>query len=222
MLAFVTIWYESAVPWRVNKTNKMEAQTNWSSESDADINDILQESANFPTGELENLLDEEKCLSLIRRPTTSEETTTVEQECILKLVTKTPPRSNLWQPDMQIESAYKCSTRPVKLFLGVVLLSEARVLEVCTGPHQEYLKTVHGEMVGDFGDSRMYKCELRVDKPRDSLWLKLKSTCHDDSVWIYGLHVVTTLDTSSSQRDNRFVIVMYRMSVVIILIFLKN
>lgn len=186
----------------------MEAQTNWSSESDADINDILQESANFPTGELENLLDEEKCLSLIRRPTTSEETTTgiqEEEECVLKLVTKTPPRSTLWQTDIHLESANKCSTRPVKLFLGVVLLSEARVVEVCTGPHQEYLKTVHGELVGDFGDSRMYKCELRVDKPRDTLWLKLKSSCHSDSVWIYGLHVVTTLDTSNTHRDNRFV-----------------
>ncbi|KAK3866643.1 hypothetical protein Pcinc_027845 [Petrolisthes cinctipes] len=178
----------------------MEAHTNWNPENEVDINDVLQESANFPTGEMEDLLDEEKCLSLTR-PTLTEEDTI--EECIVKLQqqTKTPPRS-IW-PDKQIlETNYKC-TRP-KLFLGVVLLSEARVLEVCSGPHQEYLKTVHGELVGDFGDSRMYKCELRVDKPKDALWLKLKSTCHADSVWIYGLHVVTTLDTKSTEMESRF------------------
>lgn len=157
----------------------MEVTSNWPSESGCTLQDIIRESEKLPSGELEDLLDEERCISLARGEGDVE-----DGGCVIRLVARSP----------SFRHTNGFSSRNKRLLVGFVVLSEARVIEVCTGMHEEYFKTVHGSLLGDFGDSKLFKCELQFEKCQETVVLKLKGTCHGESVWIYGFHIMTVAD----------------------------
>ncbi|MPC21983.1 hypothetical protein E2C01_014987 [Portunus trituberculatus] len=151
----------------------MEARSNWLVESVVELRDAIQESTKLPSEDLAELLDEEKCFSLTR-PEDGEEW------CYIKLGGNTSTVSPWQKP------------RSSKLIKGILLHSEARVVEVCVGAHDEYLKTVHGRKLGQYEDTVMCACEVQVDPPRQEVLLTFKHTYNVDCVWVFGLHVMTT------------------------------
>lgn len=166
----------------------MEVTSNWPSESDSALQDVIQESEKLPSGELEDLLDEERCISL-SRPEGVED----DGGCVIRLASRYP----------SFRHTNGFSSRAKRLLSGFMVLSEARVIEVCTGTHDEYFKTVHGSLLGDFGDSRIFKCEIQFEKFQETVMLKLKGTCHEDSVWIYGFHIMTGAEAESGNVVSR-------------------
>ncbi|KAK7083308.1 hypothetical protein SK128_022081, partial [Halocaridina rubra] len=162
----------------------MEITSTWSAENALPIHEVLQESEDLPSGDLVDLLDEEKCTSLVRDGKGN------CSDCIVKFVSTLGAHCNK------------------KLMRAFMLLSEARFVEVCLGSHEEYYRTSQGTLMGDFGDSKIYKCEIKFDKPQEKVVLKLKGMYLDDCVWIYGLHAaVTSFETrveNGSFANNRF------------------
>lgn len=158
----------------------MEATSNWSTENNVRIHEVIQESTKFPTGDLVELLDEEKCISLIR-PTLRE-----NEECCIRLGSRPPDPVCVWPRQQELKARNK------KLVSGIMILSEARIVEVFAGSHDEYCKTVHGKLMGNFDDSRIFKCEVHFENPKEMVMLKLKATCHEESLWVYGFHVTTS------------------------------
>ncbi|XP_069190562.1 uncharacterized protein [Procambarus clarkii] len=157
----------------------MEATSNWSPENNVKLIDVIQESARLPTGDFVDLIDEDKCVSLSRPATDLE-------ECYIRLASRSGPAS------VRNVQGFKSKTK--KLIIGIMLLSEARVIETFTGSHDEYCKTVHGKLMGDFEDSKIYKCEVQFNKPKDTVKLKLKATFHGNSLWVYGFHVAISVE----------------------------
>ncbi|XP_071546367.1 uncharacterized protein [Panulirus ornatus] len=167
----------------------MEATSNWSTENNVRIHESIQESTTFPSGSLVELLDEDKCISLIQPISNKSE------ECYIRLGSKLPGQTCVW-PKQQ-------GMKRNKLVSGIMLLSEARIVEVYVGLHDEYCKTVHGKLMGSFDDSRIFKCEVHLDCPKEMVMLKLKATCHVESLWVYGFHVTTSMEPAI-QSGGRF------------------
>ena len=138
-----------------------------------ELRDAIQESTTLPSEDLAELLDEEKCFSLTR-PEDGEDW------CYIKLGRNTSTLPTWQKPPSQ------------KLIKGILLYSEARVVEVCVGAHDEYLKTVHGRRLGQYEDTEMCACQVQVDPPRQEVLLTFKHTYNIDCVWVFGLHVMTT------------------------------
>nr|XP_053650978.1 LOW QUALITY PROTEIN: uncharacterized protein LOC128701328 [Cherax quadricarinatus] len=172
----------------VNKA-KMEATSNWTVENDLKLHQVIQETSSFPTGDLVDLLDEDKCFSL-SRPATE------QVDCCIRLVTKHEATSA-----RRMQQGLKSKTK--KLLLGITMLSEARVIEVYTGSHDEYCMTVQGKVMRDFEDSKIYKCEVRFDKLQEAVLLKLKGIFDVNSLWVYGFHVTIGVE-AARQPGSRF------------------
>ncbi|XP_037792706.1 LOW QUALITY PROTEIN: uncharacterized protein LOC119588075 [Penaeus monodon] len=166
----------------------MEVTSNWPSDCDSNLQDIIRESEKLPSGELEDLLDEEKCISLARAEGEEE-----DGGCVIRLAARST----------SLRHTNGFSPRSKRLLVGFMVLSEARVIEVCTGTHEEYFKTVHGSLLGDFGDSKIFKCEFQFEKCQETVVLKLKGTCHGESVWIYGFHITTAVDPECANAVSR-------------------
>ncbi|KAG0712608.1 hypothetical protein GWK47_018109 [Chionoecetes opilio] len=164
----------------------MEASSNWVVESVLELQDAIQESTTFPSEDPAEVLDEEKCFSLTR-PDEGEGTDGGDW-CHIRVSGRHAIGTLPWAA----QAGPPFSAGNGKLIKGLLVHSEARVLEVCVGPHDEYLKTVHGKRLGQYEDTEMCVCEVQIEPPRREVLMTLKHTYNLDCVWVFGLHVVTT------------------------------
>ena len=162
-------------------------------ESVLELQDAIQESTTFPSEDLAEVLDEEKCFSLTRPDDTEG-----DDWCFIRL--GGGGNTSPWAAQSHVLPAPPGSTKLIK---GIVLHSEARVVEVCVGAHDEYFKTVHGKRLGQYEDTEMCACHVQFDPPRREVLLTLKHTYNVDCVWVFGLHVVTTEETVKC-RESKF------------------
>ncbi|CAL4080495.1 unnamed protein product [Meganyctiphanes norvegica] len=182
----------------------MEVCANWVPESSTALQNIVKECEELPSGGLDSLLDEDCCLSLSKPLGDS-----VTNDCTLSLSTKSldllvePGRAlSLVPPD--IYHAGPIIKR--KTLNGILIVSEARLIEVFKGQYEEYYKTVQGELVAEFEESKLYQCVIAFDKGEKNVTLKFKYLCNPSSLWIYAIHASTkiNLNTDGFGESTRF------------------
>lgn len=159
-------------------------------DSVVDLREAVQEATTLPSEDVEELLDEDKCFSLTKP---EEGATDVACSVRLSYAQPTPP----W-------ASADGSAGGGKAIKAILLHSEARVVEVCVGAHDEYLKTVHGKRLGQFEDTEMVACLVELNPPRQEVLLTLKHTYNPECVWVFGLLAVTTQEHKPACSEGRF------------------
>lgn len=71
----------------------------------------------------------------------------------------------------------------------IVILSEAKYIELYSTPYSEYISTVHGNLLREFEDSRIYEFTISFDDLKRSIIIKPKNLFCSDFLWIYGIFI---------------------------------
>lgn len=158
-------------------------------DSVVELHEAVQETSTLPSEDVAELLDEDKCFSL-----TKPDEGAADEACSIRL---SCAHSSPW---LQADG----SAGEKKTIKAVLLHSEARVVEICVGTHDEYLKTVHGKRLGQYEDTEMCACLVELNPPRQEVLLTLKHTYNPECVWVFGLLAVTTQEHKAEYSESRF------------------
>lgn len=163
----------------------------------------MKECKVLPSGGLDSLLDEDCCLSL-SKPHRNGET----NECTLRLSTRLDiQRDPRWNPSHGSPIIYQMDPKiQRKVLNSVLIVSEARLIEVFKGQHEEYYKTVQGELLAEVEESKLFRSIIAFDKCEESITLKFKNFSDSNSLWIYAIYASTEIvtDTDGFGKPTRF------------------